>query len=62
MTKKYNNYIEYTRYVDFKRIDFIARSIRNHTIRTNLKGLDLGCGKGDVTIPLGVFTLLNDRG
>lgn len=52
MTKKYQEYTEYTRYVDFKRIDFIVQSIRNHFNRTNLKGLDLGCGKGNVTVPL----------
>ena len=52
MTKKYNNYTEYTRYVDFKRINFIVQSIRNHFNRANLKGLDLGCGKGNVTLPL----------
>lgn len=52
MTKRYTTYTEYTRYVDFKRLDFTVRSIKNHSNRTNLKGLDVGCGKGNITIPL----------
>ena len=52
MTKKYNTYTEYTRYVDFKRIEFIVQSIRNYFAKTDLKGLDLCCGKGNVTVPL----------
>ena len=52
MAKDYYNYTEYTRHVDFKRLDFIVQSIRDYAIKTNLKGLDLGCGKGNVTVPL----------
>ena len=52
MTKNYHKYTEYTRYVDFKRLDFVVQSIRDPSNRTNLKGLDLGCGKGNVTVPL----------
>lgn len=53
MTKKYYNYTGYTRYVDFKRLDFIVQSIRNHfKNRTDLKGFDLCCGRGNVTVPL----------
>ena len=29
MTKKYHNYTEYTRHVDFKRLDFVVQSIKN---------------------------------
>ena len=51
MTKNYHKHTEYTRCVDFKRIDFIAQSIRNHfNKKTNLKGF--GSGKGNVTVPL----------
>jgi ubiquinone biosynthesis O-methyltransferase len=52
MIKNYHKYTEYSRYVDFKRLDFIVQSIRNHFSRTKIKGLDLGCGKGNVTVPL----------
>jgi 2-polyprenyl-3-methyl-5-hydroxy-6-metoxy-1,4-benzoquinol methylase len=52
MTKNYHKYTEYTRHVDFKRLDFIVQSIRNHFSRANIKGLDLGCGEGKVTVPL----------
>lgn len=52
MTQNYHGYTEYTRYVDFKLLDFIVQSIRNHTNSINLRGLDLGCGKGNVTVPL----------
>lgn len=62
MIKNYHECTEYTRYVDFKRLDFIVQSIRNYFSRTNLRGVDLGCGKGNVTVPLGAFTLPNDRG
>jgi 2-polyprenyl-3-methyl-5-hydroxy-6-metoxy-1,4-benzoquinol methylase len=53
MTKNYYKYTKYTRHVDFKRLDCIVRSIRDRfNNRTDLKGLDLGCGKGNVTVPL----------
>lgn len=52
MVKNYYNYTEYKRYVDFKRLDFIVQSVRNHTNRANLKGLDVGCGKGNIVVPL----------
>lgn len=52
MTPNYHRYTEYRRYVDFKRLDFIIQSIRNHFTETGLKGVDLGCGKGNVTVPL----------
>jgi len=51
MNGRFRSY-EYTRYVDFKRIDFIVQSIRNYFNRTNLKGLDIGCGKGNITVLL----------
>jgi len=43
---------KYTRYVDFKRLDFIIKSIIKHFHRADIKGLDLGCGKGYVTVQL----------
>jgi len=52
MTKNYYKYTEYTRYVDFKRLNFIVNTIRNYFNRTDLRGLDLGCGKGNITVPL----------
>ena len=52
MVKDYYKYTEHTRHVDFKRLDFVVRSIRNHINRTNLKGLDLGCGKGNIAVPV----------
>lgn len=52
MTQNYYKYTEYTRYVDFKRLDFIVQSIKNYFNKTDLRGVDLGCGKGNVTIPL----------
>jgi|LGVF01.1.fsa_nt_gb ubiquinone biosynthesis O-methyltransferase len=52
MERRYYKYTEYIRYVDFERLDFIIQSIRNHSNETNLKGLDVGCGKGNITVPL----------
>jgi len=51
MTKKYYKYSEYTKYVDFKRLDFIIKSISDH-FNKDIKGLDVGCGKGNITITL----------
>ncbi len=52
MIKKYHKYTNYSRYVDFKRLDFIIQSIRENSDKNTLEGLDLGCGKGNITIPL----------
>jgi 2-polyprenyl-3-methyl-5-hydroxy-6-metoxy-1,4-benzoquinol methylase len=52
MIEDYKKFTEYKRYVDLKKLDFIVSSIRNQFNRINLKGLDLGCGKGNVTFPL----------
>ena len=52
MIKRYHDYTNYTRYVDFKRLDFIIQSIGNNSDKNTLEGLDLGCGTGNITIPL----------
>jgi len=38
--------------VDFKKLDFVVRLCKKTLTRNNLKGLDIGCAEGDVTIPL----------
>ena len=52
MTKKYHKYTNYSRYVDFKRLDFIIQSIGNNSDKNTLEGLDMGCGIGNITLPL----------
>jgi ubiquinone biosynthesis O-methyltransferase len=53
MNEGYHVYAGYTRYVDFKRLDFIVRTVRSYfNNRTKLRGLDVGCGKGDIAVPL----------
>ncbi len=49
----YYKYSSYTRYVDLKKLDFIVQVISEHSFpQSNACGLDLGCGKGDVTFSL----------
>ena len=55
MTNNYYKYTGYIRYVDFKRLDFIIQSIKTYFDNAALKGLDLGCGRGDITFPLAFF-------
>ncbi|NPV51541.1 MAG: class I SAM-dependent methyltransferase [Candidatus Methanofastidiosum sp.] len=53
--RTYVNYTGYTQIVALKKLDFIINSIREFFEdyeRSEIKGLDVGCGKGDVTIPL----------
>ncbi|MCL0048701.1 methyltransferase domain-containing protein [Dehalococcoidia bacterium] len=51
--QSYHEYSSYTRYVDFKKLDFIVQVISERfPPQSNACGLDLGCGKGDVTFPL----------
>jgi len=52
MIKTYNKYTNYSRYVDLKRLDFIIQSIGDNSEKNTLEGLDLGCGIGNITIPL----------
>lgn len=52
MIKQYHEYTNYTRYVDFKRLDFIIQSIIDNSDKNTLEGLDLGCGMGNIAIPL----------
>lgn len=52
MVEHYHKFTDYRRYADFKKLDFIVSSIRHHFNRSDLKGLDIGCGKGNVTYPL----------
>lgn len=53
MNEDYHKYVGYTRYVDFKRLDFIVQTVRSYfNNRTKLRGLDVGCGKGDICISL----------
>ena len=52
MAKNYHKYTEYERYVDFKRLDFIVKCLQSYFNRSNVKGLDLGCGEGNITVPL----------
>ena len=48
----YHDYTSYTRYVDFKRLDFIIRTVAAHcSPNNNIRGLDIGCGEGNITIP-----------
>lgn len=51
ITRRWNTK-EYQRYVDFKRLDFIVQSLEKYLNKNDAKGLDLGCGKGNVTVPL----------
>ncbi|MFQ5874943.1 MAG: methyltransferase domain-containing protein [Dehalococcoidia bacterium] len=44
-------YSDYRRYVDFKRLAFIARAVRELSPH-GARGLDVGCGRGSVTAPL----------
>ncbi|MCX9083035.1 MAG: class I SAM-dependent methyltransferase [Candidatus Methanoperedens sp.] len=55
MIKQYHEYTNYTRYVDFKRLDFIIQSIIENSDKNTLEGLDLGCGMGNITIPLAIL-------
>jgi len=58
MDKKYIKYTKYIRFVDLKKLDFIIDSIREYFTgckESEIKGLDVGCGKGDITIPVSYF-------
>lgn len=52
MTEDYHKYTEYIRYVDFKRLDFIVRTLKENLNKNDTRGLDLGCNKGNITVPL----------
>ena len=42
----------YAGYSEIKKLDFIVQSIKKHLDKINLKGLDLDCGVGNITILL----------
>ncbi|MBI2846563.1 MAG: class I SAM-dependent methyltransferase [Chloroflexi bacterium] len=44
--------VAYRRYEDFKRLEFIIKALKESFSGKDIKGLDAGCGKGNVTIPL----------
>lgn len=49
----YHKYTSYTRYVDFKRLDFIVQVVTEaFSPMSNACGLDLGCGEGNIALPL----------
>lgn len=50
MNREYYKHTEYTRYVDLKKLAFIVSFLS--MTQNSLKGLDVGCGEGNVTIPL----------
>ena len=52
MTKEYLKYTGYKRCVDLKKLDFMVQSLQISFDNKDVKGLDLGCGEGNVTIPL----------
>lgn len=52
MTKDYHKHTGYLRCADIKRLDYIVDSLEKCGIESGSKGLDLGCGKGNITIPL----------
>lgn len=55
MTKNYHSYTEYTRYGDFKRLDFIIQSIEEHKknqYNHQIRILDVGCATGNISFPL----------
>jgi len=55
MNREYYKHTEYTRYADLKKLAFIVSFLS--MTQNSLKGLDVGCGKGDVTIPLAIYII-----
>lgn len=53
-TFSYTRYCDYTRFVDFKRLDFIIHTLEANygAAKNKVMGLDIGCGKGNITLPL----------
>lgn len=58
-SRGYQKYSAYTRYVDFKKLDFIVETVEElyYRERRKLLGLDIGCGEGNVIIPLASIEL-----
>jgi len=49
----HHKYTDYTRYNEFKKLDSIVRAISEYFASVNnRRGLDLGCGVGNITILL----------
>jgi 2-polyprenyl-3-methyl-5-hydroxy-6-metoxy-1,4-benzoquinol methylase len=54
MHSSYSKYTDYYRYVDFKRLDFFVHTLETSfgSFKNKVIGLDIGCGKGNITFPL----------
>lgn len=52
MSEEYHKHTTYMRFVDFKRLDFIVQSLKKYSTKKDTWGLDLGCGRGNITVPL----------
>ncbi|MFC1904419.1 class I SAM-dependent methyltransferase [Chloroflexota bacterium] len=45
-------YTGYRRFVDFKKLTFIIQTLNEYPSVQNGQGLDLGCGEGNISLPL----------
>lgn len=52
MGADYRKYTGYRRVEDLKKLDFVVQSLEMSFSSKEVRGLDLGCGEGNVTIPL----------
>jgi len=52
INKHYRKYTNYKRLVKLKLLDFVVSSLSKYLDRTDIRGLDLGCGEGNMVFPL----------